>query len=1297
MQNFNQNPYFDDFNEDKNFHKILFKPGVSVQARELTQSQSIAQDQMRKFGDHIFKHGSVVLPGNSTSDLYTPYVKIQNLTTEQLANIAAFDSAAITSTTGVTAIVRKAVATEGLDPTTLYLAYNSGGTGGESTFADGETLTVAGVSVTAWVEDATGIGSMAFINAGVYYVSGQFVKVHKQAIPISKYTQTPSCHVLLKITESIVDSDADNTLLDPSQGSYNYAAPGSDRYKITLTLTSIPLGAAIEDNYFEIMRFNNGILEEHARYPKYNELEKSLARRTYDESGDYVVSGLDVSVKEHLKSSLNGGVYSEESGGDRDLFIAEVKPGKAYIRGFENEKLASSILPIEKGRATDHIKTKANIGFYPKFGQYLYVSGLVNLPVFADRDVITLRNYAGVVVGTARVLTIELYSGSSTPSLNIHRLYVYDLSITSKLSDLHTIQTGSDLVATINHKLGLDVSGVDFASSDILSTAVGAFGVTVQYLPASKVILYTRSSSTIEPVVGLKITSGTKEGVVRNAESGGNLPGNTSIITLPFDASYKARTVSGTVDCTYSVQKQVSMTLVGGSGSATIVGAEIESFQQADPIAIHSTLGTIPLTSGTCTAAGTSITLTGLGAYDGLVSIVLTAKKTNQVNKTKTLTMVSESKSAAAVIELAKCDVYKLVSVIDATSTNVTSRFSLDSGQRDFAYLAGNVILKAGATLPAGPLVVTYQYFQHSGSGDYFSIDSYENSGLGVNYYDQIPEYRSGTDGAVYKLKNSLDFRPKVGVETSLIDLVRIDSRLSTSIQYYVPRYDLIIMDKSGTLQNIRGTPADAPEIPKQPAESILLATIGIPAYTSYIKNITIEKAKNVGYTMAEISGIEDRIYNLEQYSLLTQSEKTLINTDVVDPATGLSRFKSGYLVDSFDNPDTIGDSFNPEFSATYVDGMLMPKIERNELSLAVIGATGAAVSAAGYYTLAYTEVVFAQQKLSSRVTNVNPFSVFTWNGAMTLTPSADSWVDTYNLPAVFNTTNAGKYENVEVKRPWDWQPTPGATVRYAPTPVPIATARCPEMTRDSAKPPIGPVRQTRPIPNDSAGIGEVPTNLYPVSDSISCFLPGTLVDTFDRGIIPIADVKLGDRVWNHNHTDINTVRFIEVVNNTFDLYSPDTSLAPFVTVNHPLYIAGQLCSVIENSNYENWLGPMRRLIPAAIVHAPVCRVYNLWVTGDNTYRVNGYGTTSIMGDGAWLSSAFERGLLTQCEVLDIAGICSLNNNRQHGAIIVNRVLRNVVSSLINKFLSDSLKNDGFRRNVLLGLFSAVGKICRKF
>ena len=39
--NLNVSPYFDDFSEDKNFHKVLFKPGFPVQARELTTLQSI--------------------------------------------------------------------------------------------------------------------------------------------------------------------------------------------------------------------------------------------------------------------------------------------------------------------------------------------------------------------------------------------------------------------------------------------------------------------------------------------------------------------------------------------------------------------------------------------------------------------------------------------------------------------------------------------------------------------------------------------------------------------------------------------------------------------------------------------------------------------------------------------------------------------------------------------------------------------------------------------------------------------------------------------------------------------------------------------------------------------------------------------------------------------------------------------------------------------------------------------------------------------------------------------------------
>ena len=60
----NVTPYYDDYDEDEQFHKLLFKPGKAVQARELTTLQSILQNQIERFGRHIFKEGSIVIPGS---------------------------------------------------------------------------------------------------------------------------------------------------------------------------------------------------------------------------------------------------------------------------------------------------------------------------------------------------------------------------------------------------------------------------------------------------------------------------------------------------------------------------------------------------------------------------------------------------------------------------------------------------------------------------------------------------------------------------------------------------------------------------------------------------------------------------------------------------------------------------------------------------------------------------------------------------------------------------------------------------------------------------------------------------------------------------------------------------------------------------------------------------------------------------------------------------------------------------------------------------------------------------------
>ena len=75
--NLNQKPYFEDYDETKDFHQVLYKPAVAVQARELTQEQTILRNQLKRFGDHIFANGSKVLGGDLHLDVQYFFVKLQ--------------------------------------------------------------------------------------------------------------------------------------------------------------------------------------------------------------------------------------------------------------------------------------------------------------------------------------------------------------------------------------------------------------------------------------------------------------------------------------------------------------------------------------------------------------------------------------------------------------------------------------------------------------------------------------------------------------------------------------------------------------------------------------------------------------------------------------------------------------------------------------------------------------------------------------------------------------------------------------------------------------------------------------------------------------------------------------------------------------------------------------------------------------------------------------------------------------------------------------------------------------------
>lgn len=126
---FNSSPYFDDYDEDKKFVRILFRPGRSVQARELTQLQTIIQKQIQRFGNYFFKEGSIIDGCEQGLDLNLPYVKLQSTYEGQNVIVSNFlNKKIIGANTGITAIVGFTVDEENNDPKTLFINYLSSGT-----------------------------------------------------------------------------------------------------------------------------------------------------------------------------------------------------------------------------------------------------------------------------------------------------------------------------------------------------------------------------------------------------------------------------------------------------------------------------------------------------------------------------------------------------------------------------------------------------------------------------------------------------------------------------------------------------------------------------------------------------------------------------------------------------------------------------------------------------------------------------------------------------------------------------------------------------------------------------------------------------------------------------------------------------------------------------------------------------------------------------------------------------------------------------------------------------------------
>ena len=418
--------YKDDFIDSDNYHRILFNSGRALQARELTQMQTIIQEEVARFGRNVFKDGAAVNPGGPTVNNSFEFVKLNTATNQLPADISTLIGIELTgATSSVKGRVLRVEPASGSDPATLYVQYTnttdsllSGTsvvrfTAGENITGGGETLSVQTTNTVA--NPATGQGTIISNAGGDFFVRGHFVFAKPQSVLLSKYSKFPDEVVGFIVTEDIVTSDDDTALFDNQGATPNTTSPGADRYRIQLTLAKKSDVSATDNFVFYCDVVNGEIIEQVTGADNYNKINEVLALRTKEESGNYIVNPFRVNFEE------------DSAGGSASNLIASVSKGTAYINGYRFNTEKPTKLVVPKPRTTTTINNEAIGVNYGSFVLSPNILGNLGIATFGLVDLRSVAAYGGSTIGTARVRAIA-EDGAN------YKIYLFDINMNSAQS-----------------------------------------------------------------------------------------------------------------------------------------------------------------------------------------------------------------------------------------------------------------------------------------------------------------------------------------------------------------------------------------------------------------------------------------------------------------------------------------------------------------------------------------------------------------------------------------------------------------------------------------------------------------------------------------------------------------------------------------------------------------------------------------------------------------------------------------------------------------------------------------------
>lgn len=640
--NLNTYPYFDDFNIDNFYHKILFKPGYPIQARELTSLQSILQNQIEQLGRWAFQEGSPVISGNITYNDRYHAVELKNSFNgidvfEYLSPIVG--KTIFGQSSGVRAKIISCISsqTSERNNTTIYVNYldsdyrNSeymGFSDGENLLLEEDTTFTISVDPDSFLTIRRGeafastidtncnsVGSQVSVESGIYFVRGYFVKNEPQFIILDQYNNIPSYTVGFEVIEDIITAEEDPYLSDNAKGYSNYAAPGADRFGISLLIRKISAGEAIPDNFIKLLEINDGIVKNTQKDPRLNELGKELAKRTYDESGDYYVKSPTITSKETLNNLLgNEGIYNKNqltfSGNipNEALGTYQISPLKAYIKGYEVDILSPISLDFDKARTTKRLENQSIVY---NTGSTLTLNRVYGSPVIGfSTYVLSLRDTRvgvsslsaeGKEIGVARVYDFALESGSYDsiiPNTNQWDISLYDVQLYSEIG--------------INENLTLNVP------SHIKGKSSGAVGY----------LRFNVSNSGIITAYNVSGTFITGEKLIFNDVENENTRVSTSVTSYVIDNVKSLHGLVGTsytfsADTVQSTKKQFgTIEITSNSSGISTAKSNIPTFsgvvKQGDIVSYTIQGKTYPSYAKVNTVTSTTLTLSGVTTVTGV-------------------------------------------------------------------------------------------------------------------------------------------------------------------------------------------------------------------------------------------------------------------------------------------------------------------------------------------------------------------------------------------------------------------------------------------------------------------------------------------------------------------------------------------------------------------------------------------------------------------------------------------------------------------------------------------------------